>query len=580
MALRKPFVMSSEGFAEEVPVADSLDVGAITINAAGAGIDAGNKRIQNVGDGTASTDALTKAQIETLIATGNIFKEPLFSVFQLKDGASGGIGAEQPWAAANQPTAGDTIVVTDGTSTVTFTFVANQGAEATENDVSIESSGETAMDRWILRANAHSVFSTKWTASRCDMHPELQGDGMANVHVVEDVAAIANESPPSTSRIYGTWATQADFNTIEFQNGGGVIQYNQGTVIDAPTSDPGAGRFGLRRSETELVDGEVHLVLDENAQYSWEDSAQQWNQISGVGSIPDATSGSGGGTKGLATFDSDKGLQILSAGIAEMKLEADKGIEFGPGGGAQIKIDDTPDTLDVDSDGLKVSGVPTNFKIGGTATSANVSSPNLGTLTAGPTSDAQALHDHADKSEVGHTHTHAELTGVGANDHHNQVHVLDGPDHTVSGLTAGHVLTATGATSFAFQSPASANEAKKIEDTLNTATDTTADGDPVYINGNNTVGLARADTDTKARVTGVIRTGGGTAPTPVEIVSAGPCEGILGGGGVANTPYYVQATGGIGTSLPGSNNRVICVGYALNADDLFVRITDYGKKAA
>jgi ribosomal protein L27 len=50
---------------------------------------------------------------------------------------------------------------------------------------------------------------------------------------------------------------------------------------------------------------------------------------------------------------------------------------------------------------------------------------------------------------------HSDLGGVGANDHHNQSHVLAtssalGPDHTVSGLTSGHVLRATGATTAAF----------------------------------------------------------------------------------------------------------------------------------
>lgn len=52
---------------------------------------------------------------------------------------------------------------------------------------------------------------------------------------------------------------------------------------------------------------------------------------------------------------------------------------------------------------------------------------------------------------------HGDLGGVGANDHHNQSHVLAstsglGADHTVSGLTSGQVLRATGATTAAFGS--------------------------------------------------------------------------------------------------------------------------------
>jgi hypothetical protein len=45
---------------------------------------------------------------------------------------------------------------------------------------------------------------------------------------------------------------------------------------------------------------------------------------------------------------------------------------------------------------------------------------------------------------------HSDLGGVTANQHHNQSHVLNGADHTVSGLTTGHVLQATSATTFGF----------------------------------------------------------------------------------------------------------------------------------
>ncbi len=49
---------------------------------------------------------------------------------------------------------------------------------------------------------------------------------------------------------------------------------------------------------------------------------------------------------------------------------------------------------------------------------------------------------------------HDDLGTITANQHHNQAHTLDGSDHTVTGLTTGHVLTATSATTFAFQETA------------------------------------------------------------------------------------------------------------------------------
>lgn len=569
MALRKPFVLSSEGFHEEIPVSDDLDVGAITINASGAGITMSGKKITGLGDGTDPADVLTKAQIEALVATGNVFKEPVYAESQLIDGASGGIAALGALFFANQPVAGDQVTFDDGTNSRTYTFVANQGAETAENDVSIETSAVTAMQRLVTRMNADSG-NTWWHG---EFHVPGEFNSAGEVHVWEEGAP---SSSLSSSRIYGnTWNTPADFQVITFSNGTTADQYNDGTQVQAGNTDPGSGRFGFSRAEADLSDGDIHLALDVNAQFSWEDSTQVWNQISGSGAIPDATSGSGGGVKGLATFDEDKGLQIISNAVAEVRLEANKGIQFEAGGGLGIKIADTNE-LSLDANGLNVEGVDANFKINGTATGGTVTAANLDDLTDG--SNADALHDHTALSV---SLSHSDLSGVTSDQHHARQHDMTSAlDHIESGLTVGYVLTATGTTTFAWQPPGTASEAPKVENTLNTATDVTANGDPVYINGNNTVGKGRADTDSKARIIGIIRTGAGAAGSAVEIVTVGPATSVLGGGGVANTPYYLQPTGGIGTSLPSGASRVIQVGKALNANDLFVQIIDYGKKAA
>jgi len=71
--------------------------------------------------------------------------------------------------------------------------------------------------------------------------------------------------------------------------------------------------------------------------------------------------------------------------------------------------------------------------------------------------DDSAGHAHSGADGDGTPVSHASLTGVGANDHHAQAHSLMGSDHTVSGLTAGHVLTALSATSFGFAAPAASS---------------------------------------------------------------------------------------------------------------------------
>jgi hypothetical protein len=45
-------------------------------------------------------------------------------------------------------------------------------------------------------------------------------------------------------------------------------------------------------------------------------------------------------------------------------------------------------------------------------------------------------------------------------------------------------------------------------------------------------------------------------------------------------PYYLKDGGGLTTSLPGANKRVVQCGIAWKNTDLFVRVVDYGKKAA
>lgn len=52
------------------------------------------------------------------------------------------------------------------------------------------------------------------------------------------------------------------------------------------------------------------------------------------------------------------------------------------------------------------------------------------------------------------TRTHAGLQTVTDSQHHNKLHSIVGVQHTASGLTIGHVLTATSPTAFAFQASA------------------------------------------------------------------------------------------------------------------------------
>lgn len=64
----------------------------------------------------------------------------------------------------------------------------------------------------------------------------------------------------------------------------------------------------------------------------------------------------------------------------------------------------------------------------------------------------KTAYDHSQLTSNVNPHgtRHQDLASIGANDHHNQVHSLVGTDHTASGLTVGHVVRASGTSSFAW----------------------------------------------------------------------------------------------------------------------------------
>ena len=127
---------------------------------------------------------------------------------------------------------------------------------------------------------------------------------------------------------------------------------------------------------------------------------------------------------------------------------------------------------------------------------------------------------------------------------------------------------------------AAASEATKVENDY-TATGGVAAKQPVYFSAANTVDTGDTSPDGKSRIVGVCTA---VASGPIAtIVSEGPAIGVLtgiaGGPAVAGQPIYLATGGGLSLSLPGAAKRVICVGYAINANDLFVDLKDYGKKA-
>jgi hypothetical protein len=238
----------------------------------------------------------------------------------------------------------------------------------------------------------------------------------------------------------------------------------------------------------------------------------------------EAGTGAVGGSSGLE-FDVN-----TTSGKLRAKVDPAKGIRR-YANGLGIKLDGSTAALDVGGagSGLSVAGVPNLFTIGGTATSqtpgtGQVTAANLNTLTAGAVSNADSLHTHTALASISAPILQAVMDGTGGS---------------------------------------------------------IAVKDPVYITGtNNLIAKAQASVDASARVIGVAQAN--PSGSNFMVVYAGKAAGVVSGlsGAGAGVPVYLATTGGLSTALPGASNRVIQVGICLNADDLFVRILDYGKKSA
>jgi len=497
---------------------DSLAFGQSGVNLAGLDIDTNNitmngLKVTGLGEPSAGADAATKSYVDTQVISGGHVKEELFDVVQLSD--TEGILAGEAIYFVAQPATGDHVKITDGTNSEDYVFVANQGAEAGPLDVSRESSAATALNRLCVRISAGSAY---WKGKYLTSH----GDINASAALIYDQTTDAS---PSTSRIFAPTQGNANLKVVEFTSGTTTLVFRPYTYKTSATSlatDPGYRRFGLNRDAASLTDGEIHLDLSTDDQWSWDADATAWHQMSGPGSIPFATSAAGGGVVGRATFDLDKGLKVLPDGIAGIALTANMGLQFHPTADAdkgklEILLAGTHRLIQGVA-GLDVEGLPLQFWVNGAQTTANVTAANLNTLTGG---GATTLHSHA------------------------------------------------GATT-----------AQAVQNTFTTVGACTK-GDPMYWSStNNKIDVCDAATDGKQWAIGVAMATLGSGGT-VDVVSSGHvAAAVLPGGITAGNRIFLAATNGLTKTAPtGGGNHIMQMGFAENTTDLFVQIQYMGKKA-
>jgi hypothetical protein len=629
---RKPlFMQSPEGYHEEVATTDYMTIAKLTIPTSGSGgvgivmnankitgagpatasgdvlvwgqnnaqlgstgftsnVDMGNNLINNLATPIAPDDAVNKAYVDALSQGLDPHSSCVVKTVSglgttaNKAGATGG--------AVALPMAGETFDIQlhdpyGTTVTVTFTTEANLTAVAATINAAIQAVyGASYTVAFVNGSNID--LRDKWTGSKArvtvsNVTEGTPGDlvGKTGISVGTATGTGFTASGTGVGKTLTAPTDSATYNTIDgytfaatgsaqrvlvaSENGDETTPAIDNGIYTVTTLGDGAGTsLVLTRatdcdetSSTEFHQGVYVFIISGTVfiDTGWDcvtvdpitvdTTPNAWSQFSGaptytydqglikiISSIQvdldtvasEAGTGAAGGSSGLE-FDVN-----TASGKLRAKVDPTKAIRrFANGLG--IKLDGSTAALDVGGagSGLSVAGVPNLFTVGGTATSqtpgtGQVTAANLNTLTAGSTSNADTLH------------THTSLASTSAP-------ILQA------------VMDATGGS--------------------------VAIKDPVYITGtNNLVAKALASVDASARVIGISQAN--PSGSNFMIVYAGKAAGVVSGlsGAGAGVPVYLATTGGLSTALPGASNRVIQVGICLNADDLFVRITDYGKKAA
>lgn len=225
------------------------------------------------------TDAASKAYVDEQVTSGVTWKEILLDAAQLLNGGTGGILQAILGAIATNPSNGDTLVITDGTTTETFTFVTTA---AVPFDVQIGASAAITTTNLVAAINTDS---TLWSAVETDGLDAYFTGSNDPQFVIYRTAVSSNPD-----RIYGTLTAPTGIQVIEFATGTQDYRESSGTQSDLPSSDPGAKRFGFGRVFASLNTGDTHRIATDNTAYTWDGDDQLWQQTSGGGAI---TAGNG-----------------------------------------------------------------------------------------------------------------------------------------------------------------------------------------------------------------------------------------------------------------------------------------------
>lgn len=566
MATRRPLFFSTDWDPEEMAHADDIHIGKIVLDGvAGVALDGSEMLASNFGSPVSPGDLVTKEYADAIASGLDVHGSVIVKTnrglgTQAVLAGSGGV-----FAAMAAETMEVKLHSAASWTTVTFTTEATLAA-ALATILAALGTGTAAInvDQIDLKDTyygAHSRVQTQNVAAGITTKLGIPNGNQVGTGFTAVGSGVGKTLEAPTDSV--SWNTidghlfaatgAAQRVLVSMESGIDTTADVDDGVYYVSTLGDGAGaKFKLTRATDldatgELNQGVYVYVTDgtANGNTGWtcvtpdpitvDTTPNMWSQFSGAAAMTydqglkkvissiqvDLDTNADAQTTGAAGGSSGLEFDVDTAlGQLRVRVSANGGIERAADGIA-LNLEDTTLQLDGAGAGVSVKGLPAQFEIATDPVSANVSANNLDELTGG---GSTALHSH---SAVPAT----EAPKV----EHDWV---AGP----AGVTAFY---------------------------------------PVYASAvNDEVLNADTDTDTKSDVIGVVLT---TEPSddPVAVVSHGLQLGALTGlGFAAGDRIYLKTGGGLHNAVPGAAKKVVEIGRAKNAVDLFVNIAPKGRRAA
>jgi len=569
MALRRFTHIADDGYLDEQDAADSLELGGLTMSgdvamgsnkvtgvaAATAAGDAlvygqtgasltglaltddltmGGNGVTGAADAVNATDLVTKQQLDNAVS-GMSWKDPVEVINMLSDADQGG-------SAPSSPSTGEAYVVNNWGGSYNNGDIVEYDGSAWQVIVS-NSGGEPPDETRVVVAGppggtlggsftGHSEAVATYDTTGSSWSFTSPSDGWAvlvigDSGVNEDLGFNYNDTDwvqfTGAGQINAGNGLSKSGNTLNVNFGDGIQNASDYVAVELASSNPGLTLTGTTPNKqlAALADGNAGIEITSGGIAVDLAATTPGLEFDGSGDLQakvDTTAGLEITANGIGVdiSTSNPGLHFDGSGDLQGLASSTGGLQIGVNG-FEVNIDDTPDTLDADASGLKVVGLPSQFKINDTQVGATVTAANLDTLTDG--SNADTLHTHS-----------------GANT----------AQHIANSYTAGEALSA---------------------------------GDPVYLDGtNDQVSKADAATASKRGVMGVASAAVSSGSSG-DVVSYGPASGAL-SGATAGQIYFLASGGGLATSPPsGPGTRfIVRVGWAVNATTLWVQPELIGRR--